>query len=100
MGEVISHGVGGSEGSAELVTFDSLAAFSEAVEEATGVAFDLSSVTGLSADFMVLKRRTICFSWRKTRTMFFPGSLLRSKELMALKIFCPSPLARVPFLFS
>jgi hypothetical protein len=52
MGEVISHGVGGSEGSAELVTFDSLAAFSEAVEEATGVAFDLSSVTGLSADFI------------------------------------------------
>jgi len=52
MGEVISHGVEGNEGPAELVTFDSLAAFSEAVEVATGVALDLASVTELSTDFV------------------------------------------------
>jgi hypothetical protein len=52
MGEVINHKIEGSEGSAELVAFDSLAAFSEAVEAATGVAFDLASVTELTTDFV------------------------------------------------
>jgi hypothetical protein len=52
MGEVISHGAEGSGTPAELLAFDSLAAFSKAVEEATGVAFDLASVTELGTDFI------------------------------------------------
>lgn len=52
MGEVISHGVEGSGTPSELLAFDSLAAFSKAVKEATGVAFDLASVTELGTDFV------------------------------------------------